>query len=639
MISRFKEHTFLQIFRIIVRKILDKIIKIILNFTNLLDIKEDFEEFYPEVNFFYDYKKKEEIKEFYNENLFLKYQVLIESQKIIEHKFDLLGSGIKNLGNNIKWNKDFKTGYVWGNKFYKDIKIIELNNNADVKIPWELSRFQHLFVLGKAYWITDNKKYYNEFKFQIKDWIDSNPYCMSVNWTCTMDVAIRAVNWIYAYFHFEDLIEKDVKFKNIFFKKLYQHGNFIYKNLENHRKFKGNHYLSNLVGLIYLGIFFKSSNKKLKKDKKWLKFGLNEFKKEMMIQINKDGTNYESSTNYHRLVSELVLYTFLICDKNNIKIEKKYKDVIEKMHEFLMNITKPNEISPLIGDVDNGRLVILSNYYNWNKRELNNTLGIAGLYFKRDDFKYFGKKYQEENLWCFGKVIDEKLKVPYLKSMAYAQGGYYLLRNDRIYCLIRCGELSLKGEGVHSHNDQLSFELNINGEDIFIDPGSYTYTANYKERNRFRSTNFHNTLVIKNYEQNDFNEKELFKMKEQTFSKCLKFNINEFEGEHSGYKNKIGLKHKRNFKLKEKSIIIRDSLDRIILNTELNFILHPSLNFYSDKNIIFLRGKKTLVRIKNIFHYELIETSVSFSYGEIQKSKCLKVFDIKKPIEIEIVKG
>ena len=65
----------------------------------------------------------------------------------------------------------------------------------------------------------------------------------------------------------------------------------------------------------------------------------------------------------------------------------------------------------------------------------------------------------------------------HLKSKAYFNGGYYILRNNRTYCIIRCGELSCRGEGGHSHNDQLSFELNVEGEDFIIDPGTYAYTS------------------------------------------------------------------------------------------------------------------------------------------------------------------
>ncbi|SKA88590.1 Heparinase II/III N-terminus [Caloramator quimbayensis] len=138
---------------------------------NPIDIPTDnFYSFYPKCSFFYDLKNREkyieEIKKLGLEN-----SIINDANLILEHKFNLLGSGEKYLGEKLPWNEDFKTGFRWENKFYKDIKIVDLNNNADVKVPWELSRFQHLFTLGKAYLITFDEKYALEFKDEIEDWI------------------------------------------------------------------------------------------------------------------------------------------------------------------------------------------------------------------------------------------------------------------------------------------------------------------------------------------------------------------------------------------------------------------------------------------------------------------------------------
>ena len=70
----------------------------------------------------------------------------------------------------------------------------------------------------------------------------------------------------------------------------------------------------------------------------------------------------------------------------------------------------------------------------------------------------------------------------YNKSVKFSNGGYYILRNNDIYCFIRCGELSCRGQGGHSHNDQLSFELNVKGEDFIVDTGTGVYTADNSMR-------------------------------------------------------------------------------------------------------------------------------------------------------------
>lgn len=331
--------------------------------SNKLEVNFKFlESFKTELNFYFDINKKEKILEFYNKNLNLKNDILKDSEKIINHIFSFLSDKEYNLGKNINWNQDFKSGFIWKNNFYKNIKVVDLNNDADVKVPWELSRFQHIFTLGKAYWITNDKKYYNEFKEEILDWIEKNPIYMTVNWTCAMDVGIRAVNLIFGYFLFKDLLDEDKEFLNLLNNSLFNHGRFIIKNLEKGIAYSNNHYLSDLNGIIFLGLYFKKLNNL--EASHWLEFGIRELEKEMFIENNQDGTNYETSTSYHRLVTELMFYPMYLCELNNIDFSKKYKERLEKLFEFMAKVTKKNGKIPLIGDVDNGRLVILSDYYN-----------------------------------------------------------------------------------------------------------------------------------------------------------------------------------------------------------------------------------------------------------------------------------
>lgn len=574
-----------------------------------------------EINFFYSKGNIEKIKDFYEKNISIRENILKEAEQILEHKFDLLGSGEINLGKKIRWNEDFKSGFVWKNQFYKDIKIVDLNNNADVKVPWELSRFQHLFTLGKAYWITNDKKYYLECKKEIEDWIAENPVYMSVNWTCAMDVAIRAVNWIFFYFHFKELIDNDKEFLKKFNNSLYNHGKFIFLNLEKGIKFSNNHYLSDLVGLFYLGIYFN----KLKSNevKRWLNFSKKELEKEMFIQNNEDGSNYESSTSYHRLVTELMFFPVILGEKNNINFSQEYKKRLEKMFEFLAKIIKPNGKIPMIGDVDNGRLLILSNYSSWEVNDVRELLSLGGEYFNNTLLKNSGAIKKEDKLWIFNSLSDEEEKY-YNKSVRFSNGGYYILRNNDIYCFIRCGELSCRGQGGHSHNDQLSFELNVQGEDFIVDTGTGVYTADKNMRNLFRSTRLQNTVYIEGHEQNSFEKNNLFEMREETFAKCIKFEDTYFEGYHQGYLKKLNTIHKRKIKLKDKSIKIEDFIVGLVGIVCLN--LYPEVRIIEIEN-----GIKLIKNDIEIFlecsnkSLKIIESKFSNKYGNIEKNKRIEV--------------
>lgn len=607
--------------------------KIKKNISNPKKIK-NIDIYISKMNFFYNISNKPKIKDFYTRNKEIELKILKDANNILKHKFDLLGSGIVELGKNIKWNQDFKSGFVWENDFYKNIKIIDLDNNSDVKVPWELSRFQHLFTLGKAYWITDDLKYYEEVKNEIIDWIEKNPVYYSVNWTCAMDVAIRVVNLLFFYFLFEELIIKDKDFLKKINEIFYFHGEYIYNNLEKNLGLSNNHYLSNLVGLLFLGVYFKDL--KINKVKKWLKYSVKELEKEMMIQNNADGTNYETSTSYHRLVLELMFYSALLLKKNNLNFSNEYEKRLEKMFEFLAKITKSNGKIPLIGDVDNGRLAILSNYYDWKVNDVRDILSLGGEYFDNKFLKEVSAKELEDKIWIFAseEVYSENF---FKNSEAFYNGGYYLLQNKNFYCIIRCGELSLRGQGGHSHNDQLSIELNVCGEDFFVDTGTGVYTADKNIRNLFRSTEMHNTVSIQNIEQNKFEKNELFKMLEETFAKCLEFSNTKFKGIHYGYINKINCTHVREVVLEEKVFNLIDLLEGN--EGSINFNLHPEVSIVKkEKNEIIL--EKNNVRLK--IHtgdkfYQIQESMFSKKYGKIEKNKKIKInFKNESNIRVEV---
>lgn len=598
---------------------------------NPIDIDQnDFNDFKSKCKFIFDPNNKKYYVDKLT-NLNLKHSIIEDGEKICNHIFNLLGSGDKDIGKEICWNEDFKTGFKWKNDFYKDIEIIDLNNNADVKVPWELSRFQHILTLGKAYWITENEKYELEFKEEIQQWIEKNPVEMSVNWSCTMDVAIRAVNWIIGHYFFKDSKNINKFFWNDFNKVLYLHGRYIMKNLENRGQHTGNHYLSDISGLIWLGIYFYGftiEDKYVKNNPKiWLEFALRELEKEMFIQVSEDGTNYEASTSYHRLVTEIFLVTAILCDRNKISLSRNFLNRLEKMCEFIMDITKPNGLVPLIGDADDGRLVVFSNYSNQIKRDFAHILAISGEYFNRDDFRYLGKYHKEDALWTLGSYKDgvEKIKNPL--SKAYTDGGYYILRNKGFYCIIRCGQLSYRGEGGHSHNDQLSFELNVDGEDFIVDPGLYVYTADYNMRNLFRSTVVHNTVYVEGYEQNNFKQYDLFHMKEQSFAKCIDFTYKKFRGKHYGYKNKCGIVHERIIELDEDLKIT----DRVIIKKEMrtniycNFTVDKGVDICAEGNKIMLskNGKKITMDLGNIRNIKIQDCVIAHQYGAIENSKSI----------------
>ncbi|GAG92557.1 unnamed protein product, partial [marine sediment metagenome] len=212
----------------------------------------------------------------------------------------------------IDWHIDFKSGYRWDKKtWYKRIKYGH-TLGVDIKVPWELSRFQYLIALGQAYVITRDEKYSLEYIYQITDWIENNPPWFGVNWVCTMDVAIRAANLVLSLSFFKNSKLITDKLLFYFTKNIYIHGKHIINNLE-YGPITSNHYLSDISGLLFISELFSEFDM----GRKWKKFAIKELKKEMAKQVYDDGVDFEASTCYHRLVLELFFYCTLFAIKNS----------------------------------------------------------------------------------------------------------------------------------------------------------------------------------------------------------------------------------------------------------------------------------------------------------------------------------
>ncbi|MBT5491141.1 alginate lyase family protein [bacterium] len=549
----------------------------------------------------------------------------------------------------IDWQKDFKSGFRWS---AKDWYLNQRNSlvGVDIKVPWEIGRLQHLpqlaiFAIGSD----EKEKYIKEFRNQMLDFIALNPPRFGVQWTCTMDVGIRVANMLLAYDMFIQIDNSNIldnKFKEIFTKNIYEHGIHIINNLEYGENLTSNHYLSDIVGLLFVSSYLESYDE----INQWLAFSIQEVVSEMQKQFYEDGGNFEASTSYHRLSSELMIYaTALIIglpknkvktlkdySMSNWKVQPKLKDSnyqeykiendkivlpdwyifrLYKAGQFTYDISKENGEISQFGDNDSGRFFRLSpngelltlsqskekykslDYYEsdeelfWDENILNHQTLLAsfgGLFeydifntsfcceknmikslsknrtLKVDDerkelikdnitfdnFKYTSEKVFDMPLKDGKSILDD------LNFIAYKQSGIYIFKSPRLYFVISAGSNGQKGNGGHAHNDKLSFELSIDGKDIIVDAGTYLYTPLQDERNKFRSTASHNTLIVKDEEQNEWMSGRygLFSMKNQ--SKCYLLDFGEdFLDVAVEYR---GIKQRRKFMIKEDKIVIEN---------------------------------------------------------------------------------
>jgi hypothetical protein len=488
----------------------------------------------------------------------------------------------------IDWQKDFKSGYRWNVKtWYNEQKWAD-KSGGDIKVPWELSRLQHLPRMAVFAWLLpeEREKTTNEFRNQCLDFITQNPPRFGVNWKCTMDVGIRTANLVLAYSLFSTSgINFDNEFNNIFLQSIYEHCAHIRSNLEYSYHLTSNHYLADITGLLFGAALLPSSRKR----RQWLRFACKEIKLEIKSQFYPEGSNFEGSTAYHRLSSDMAAYSVaLIAALEGKDVDAEITDRLYGAAKFLCAVTRPDNAFSQIGDNDSGMFFRLSptgDNIDENMNDGRATISaLAGL-FDTNEFDVFKKTYPLEcsivqslrgdfvvkSNWKEPKAhitaLASNPELSYTKeTIIQSDGvdllenieridfpcfGIYIFRSSSLYLLVCAADNGQKGNGGHAHNDKASFELFINGKVLYEDPGTFCYTALPELRNKYRSVKAHNTIQT-GIEQNEF--VSLFSMKNQ--SRCTLLSISE-----TGIcilTEYRGVIHTREFIIESMRIIIND---------------------------------------------------------------------------------
>ena len=490
--------------------------------------------------------------------------ILSAAETALNSEIEILGGKV-NLAY-VDWFLDYKSGYRWNNRYYTRYKTTRFGTDEDVKTVWDLSRCHFLLWMSEAYQLTGDEKYARKVVDLINDWIDKNPYCRSINWTCAMEVAIRAINWMYSVRCIQKSNVVDEVFLRRLVNSLFKHGCFIYNNLEKSPRYNANHYATNLVGLLWLGSLFG----KTEDGERWFRYAMSSCFDEMRMQILPSGVHFERSVSYHRLTCEVFLYSLLAIQKKepSYKIPRDIKYRIRSMVEFIICYTKANGLAPLLGDNDNGRLLPLI------PGDFRNHLDVLQTYKT-----------------VFGELIQIETK-----SKIFPDAGFAILRNKNYFLMLTNTGVSrysdiYKGAmkiGTHTHQDALSFELSVGKSDFVIDAGTACYTASKTIRDEYRSTSKHNTLSIDGKSQYELGPRDYFSIigkytEPESISYSLKDNVEIVSSSFTWHQFGLNLvKHERNISLDNDIICVED----IVTSADTHYY---RWYFYLDPDVSIVR--------------------------------------------------
>ncbi|MHA1700182.1 MAG: heparinase II/III domain-containing protein, partial [Promethearchaeota archaeon] len=177
---------------------------------------------------------------------------------------------------------------------------------------------------------------------------------------------------------------------------------------------------------------------------------------------------------------------------------------------------------------------------------------------------------------------------------------------------------------------------------LFVDPGSYIYSARPDLRNEFRSTRFHNTVLINGKEQNEITS-DIFRLSQDSVPRLESVNETKDCLQITGwlhYEN--GLVHKRTVRLDklEPKFVIEDTFqapkENEKLQLEFIFILHPRCKFDEDKQQIESNDVKLLINNSEHVKFESKICWYSPGYGIREKTICLHSTIVKNGEVVQV---
>ena len=300
-------------------------------------------------------------------------RILAAAEDALAHRVRLLGPETVSLGPHIDWLRDHKTGVAWPRGYMRDIVYVNPHDTSDVKVPWDLSRLQWLIPAGQAYLLTGDERYAEAVRDVLVDWIDANPCAGSVNWSSTMEAALRILSWTWFFrvFH-ASRAWSDAGFRERFLCALYLHGDFTDRHFEI-SDVNGNHCTADGAGLAFAGLFFGQG----KDATRWQARAWSILCDEIPRQVYPDGVDFESSIPYHRLVAELFLLPALYREALGLDVPAPYRERVKAMARFTMAYSRPDGSVPLWGDADDARALPFGGQDLNDHRYLTGLVGAA----------------------------------------------------------------------------------------------------------------------------------------------------------------------------------------------------------------------------------------------------------------------
>jgi len=407
--------------------------------------------------------------------------LLAEADEVVSGKVRLFGAHPVELKLTIPGILEHWTAYETGNATIPFSMITDLPA-PDIKFIWEPARFGWAFTLGRAYHLSGDEKYAETFWQYFGIFTDANPPCLGPHWMSGQEVALRLMAFVWAAQVFEAASVSTPERKIRLTASVAAHASRIPPTLVYARSQQNNHLLTESAGLLTAGLALPghpNAPRWRSLGWRWLNFGL-------QSQIDGYGEYAQHSTNYHRLMLQVVLWTNLLQKKIDQRWPNQTLEAVRRsVHWLLALLDSESGRTPNLGANDGAYIFPLTILPFADYRPVLHAAARAFL-----DYDLPPGPWDEMALW-FGTSAGGPRRVAlprYLGDQLHGKHSWAYLRTAQF-------------SSRPSHADQLQFDLWWRGLNVAQDAGTYLYNAPAPWDNSLTTTLVHNTMAVNGRDQ------------------------------------------------------------------------------------------------------------------------------------------
>jgi hypothetical protein len=388
------------------------------------------------------------------------------------------------VGRPDRWTRSVLTGY--STDPYAHWSRLRDNGSDDIKGIWELSRFSFAFPLVRA-WLRDGESRHVElFWSTLEDWMARNPPNRGPNWMCGQEAAFRLIAVTFAVQAFRDHPASTDERLTLAARLADATGRRIAFHLDYALSQKNNHGIAEAVGLQTIGTFWSM----LGGSAHWYREGRAALVAQCAELIAPDGGFSQHSTNYHRLLLQLLTWSELLeRTVSRYALPESVREQAVAATDFLAKLMESDGTVPRYGADDGANLFP----FGGGLEDFRPAVGAALVLFKGERLP--AGPWDETTLLLLGPLAASAESVPHA-AVECRDSGVYTLRHGR-------GTLFFRAPSAFrtrpSQADQLHVSLRWDGEWITEDPGTYSYNA-AGGWGGFAGSRFHNVVTVGDFD-------------------------------------------------------------------------------------------------------------------------------------------